>query len=392
MAKKKNENKKNNKRRLLLLLLLLIFTIAVGSMGTYAWFTSNKEVAVSDLQVKISASNGIEISADAIEWGTILKRDDLVNPQQYGSNINQLPTMMSAVSTVGNRKEVSVGSGDYLLDMYNSSVLDVCPDGYFDADTQICTAEKDYYLDPYVTAEAECHEDQCANFIAFDIFLKVDADATVKLGGGSNVSVVDDQERDIGAKNATRVAFFVQGHQSMVDYRNYESAETPSYPVQEFMNGERVIFWEPNYDTHTVYGIRAADKYYGITSLTNMFTNAPRQEYRGIAKDFSYTEGDPNNISIVQTDTAAIDAKCPDCFKNVKANLVNQSYSGDNSVSQNNNDYIETKAGERTAHDLLYLKAGVTKVRIYFWIEGQDVDAEDQAVGNTIKMDLSFTL
>lgn len=392
MAKKKNENKKNNKRRLLLLLLLLIFTIAVGSMGTYAWFTSNKEVAVSDLQVKIAASNGIEISADAIEWKTILKRDDLVNPQQYASNINQLPEMMSAVSTAGNRKEVTVGSGNYLLDMYNSSVLDVCPDGYFDTSTQICTAEKEYYLDPYVAAEAECHEDQCANFIAFDVFLKVDADSTVKLGGGSNVSVKDEQERDLGAKNATRVAFFVQGHQSMADYRNNETQDPPAYPVQDLMEGKRVIFWEPNYDTHTIYGIRAADKYYGITSLTNMFDNAPRQEYRGIAKDFSYSAGDPNNISLIQTDTAAIDAKCPGCFVDVKNNLVGKSYSGDNSVAQNNNDYIETKAGERTAHDLLYLQAGVTKVRIYFWIEGQDVDTEDQAVGNTIKVDLSFTL
>ena len=57
----------------------------------------------------------------------------------------------------------------------------------------------------------------------------------------------------------------------------------------------------------------------------------------------------------------------------------------------NNNDYIETKAGERNAHDLLYLKAGVTKVRIYFWIEGQDVDCINWAsYGGGVTVDIGL--
>ena len=37
------------------------------------------------------------------------------------------------------------------------------------------------------------------------------------------------------------------------------------------------------------------------------------------------------------------------------------------------------------------LKAGVTKIRVYMWVEGQDVDCENGASGSDIKFDLQFT-
>ena len=44
-----------------------------------------------------------------------------------------------------------------------------------------------------------------------------------------------------------------------------------------------------------------------------------------------------------------------------------------------------------------YLKAfhideGVTKVRIYMWVEGQDVDCEDKASGGSLSYNLSFSI
>ena len=38
------------------------------------------------------------------------------------------------------------------------------------------------------------------------------------------------------------------------------------------------------------------------------------------------------------------------------------------------------------------LKADITKVRMYMWIEGQDVDCEDDASGSNIAFDLQLTV
>ena len=43
-------------------------------------------------------------------------------------------------------------------------------------------------------------------------------------------------------------------------------------------------------------------------------------------------------------------------------------------------------------HKVFSLKARITKVRMYMWIEGQDVDCEDDASGSNIAFDLQLTV
>ena len=38
------------------------------------------------------------------------------------------------------------------------------------------------------------------------------------------------------------------------------------------------------------------------------------------------------------------------------------------------------------------LKVGVTKLRIYFWVEGQDIDTENNAAGYKMSLNLQFTI
>ena len=38
------------------------------------------------------------------------------------------------------------------------------------------------------------------------------------------------------------------------------------------------------------------------------------------------------------------------------------------------------------------LSAGITKVRFYLWIEGQDVDCENNASGQSLSYDMQFSL
>ena len=38
------------------------------------------------------------------------------------------------------------------------------------------------------------------------------------------------------------------------------------------------------------------------------------------------------------------------------------------------------------------LLKGVTKFRIYWWVEGQDVDAENNATGTAMRLNLEFAI
>ena len=44
------------------------------------------------------------------------------------------------------------------------------------------------------------------------------------------------------------------------------------------------------------------------------------------------------------------------------------------------------------AEQLIHLEAGITKLRIYMWVEGQDVDCENQASGSDMSFNLKFEI
>ena len=70
---KKNKQKKTSLKSAIVLLLLIALLLITSS---YAWFTANQTVTVSTLQVNVKASNGLQISADAQNWKTVLEKTD----------------------------------------------------------------------------------------------------------------------------------------------------------------------------------------------------------------------------------------------------------------------------------------------------------------------------
>ena len=98
----KGRNKKKLNLRSSLLVLLLIAILLIAS--TYAWFTANTVVTISTLNVHVEAKGGLQISADGINWKTVLSNDDIAPDKlkTYESNVNQIPTTLEPVSTTGN--------------------------------------------------------------------------------------------------------------------------------------------------------------------------------------------------------------------------------------------------------------------------------------------------
>jgi len=92
--------KKKFKRKIRALLLLMFLTSLSLSTATYSWFSTNRIVYISDLNIKVQAQGGIEISTDAKEWNTILNQNDIFKANEtYSNSTNQLPLTMEPVST-----------------------------------------------------------------------------------------------------------------------------------------------------------------------------------------------------------------------------------------------------------------------------------------------------
>lgn len=334
------ETRKQKRRSLRLTLLLLLLTAIILLSSSYAWFTANQQVTVSQLEVNVAAQNGLQISADGSIFSAMINANDLTTAAATYTEtlINQLPTSLAPVSTGGNVT-------DGLLDMYLGTV---------NADEKTGA----YKLTAIKQTEATGTQ---GSFIAFDMFLKVEATTEIQLTGNSGVKA---SGASTGIENASRIAFVVQGNQP---------AGTGLDTIQKLKGGQ-VYIWEPNYDTHTPAALSHAIGSYGKTladfkdGLTSMPT-APIVDGKLVSCDGvidTITEG-----ILLPNTTAAANA---DKFK-----TVTPSYTTKSSFSGNDTQQIFT------------LNPGITKIRVYFWIEGQDYDCENDASGGNIALNLQIS-
>ena len=51
-----------------------------------------------------------------------------------------------------------------------------------------------------------------------------------------------------------------------------------------------------------------------------------------------------------------------------------------------------TTANNTSTFEFMNMSPGVTKIRVYMWVEGQDIDCENTASGGNVEFNLGFTL
>ena len=225
MKKKKNQKKKERRKSLILLLFL---TIIMFGTSTYAWFTANRQVTINSIDVNVASTGGIQISTNAANWKSVVTTADITTGA-YDDNVNQLPQAMGAVSTDG-----TVANGR--LNMYRSVIGNTALEGAYSIQTILESDAKG----------------TTGNYIAFDVFLKVDEDQLVYLTNGSHVDNTDDTDK--GLKNSARVAFVTLGNAaSTAQISDITSLNTAAAPV----------IWEPNCDSHANIATQATE--FGVT-------------------------------------------------------------------------------------------------------------------------------
>ena len=331
MAKSKRK-RKERKYRLFYLLLLLFVTAVSLSVSSYAWFTTNRLARVDLLDVNVRAQGGIEVSSDAVNWKAKININDLINARNnYSASLNQIPKTLEPVSSAGN-----VNNG--LLELFYG-VAEGNSNG-------------NYVISASRSIEEEGFDENSDGiFIAFDLFFKTNENTRFYLTPESNITYGGNES--VGIENAMRVAFVNEG--------NVNSGSS-AYTMQSLTTNDNnnVYIWEPNYNSHTTSAIANALNTYGLS----ISSDNEAILYDGIKTNIS------KNLNILLKD--AKESIYPNYFKG-----VNISY------------YTKTNFDKNL--EIFSLNKGVTKVRVYMWIEGQDVDCENNASVGNVSLNLQFS-
>ena len=88
------------------LIFLVAFTGIMLIMTTYAWFTTQRNVSISNLEGSVNVAEGLEISLDADHWSQGIDFSEFTDQNdlkiQYGqTEHNIIPSEMLPVSTTG---------------------------------------------------------------------------------------------------------------------------------------------------------------------------------------------------------------------------------------------------------------------------------------------------
>lgn len=329
---KSKKKRKERKYRLFYLLLLLFVTAVSLSVSSYAWFTTNRLARVDLLDVNVRAQGGIEVSSDAVNWKAKININDLINARNnYSASLNQIPKTLEPVSSAGN-----VNNG--LLELFYG-VAEGNSNG-------------NYVISASRSIEEEGFDENSDGiFIAFDLFFKTNENTRFYLTPESNITYGGDES--VGIENAMRVAFVNEG--------NVNSGSS-AYTMQSLTTNDNnnVYIWEPNYNSHTIGAIANALNTYGLS----ISSDNEAILYDGIKTNIS------KNLNILLND--AKESIYPNYFKG-----VNISY------------YTKTNFDKNL--EIFSLNKGVTKVRVYMWIEGQDVDCENNASVGNVSLNLQFS-
>ena len=349
-SKKNKKKSEMNSMFFIILLALVIFIIS-----TYAWFSTQRNVSITNLNGTVEVAEGLEISLDAENWsnGLVLGDEegqlDIID-DAYEGNHNIKPTEMLPVSTLGlagsNRTDLLMLRGTL-----NNSI-------------QLNNIQK---MD-----EEETNSEMTTypGYFAFDVFLKNssrqdDIDDVLQLNYDSSLEIMETENSSTGLQNTARVAFakYAGTSDTMADAATIlkETAGigvggSPVYITD-------VAIWEPNSNDHVDYVVQNNNKITGagasFNATTQMDTYAltDSSEGQSIADIYKWdgTERLLQKQNVLQTTKTSTE---------------------DYSIAEGVQNLVSTSDGS-TEFGIAPNK--ICRLRIYVWLEGQDVDCINYA-------------
>ena len=315
---KKNKIIKQIKPKNFNLMLLVTFFLGVLLIfSAYAWFQSALNVQVKFVNLVVSKKNGLFISLDGINYGSSVEisRETLIEQLKntYPNNTSQwAKNGLYPVSSNG-----IANSNTEKFDMFIASGYEVDP---FNNKSYLSTRKS-----------VENGRSEKKDYIAFDLFLKNITGSPVSdnlyIDNGTNIILDSEKNEQIeGLLNSVRFGFVKVGTVSR------ESSKEEIQNISCNNNCEMVIY-EPNAVNHTDLSIERVKKY-GVNLLDGQYfpTYAISNEmnFYDVSQLFNSNISENFDLQITRVDITKPIFELPD---------------------------------------------GITKIRVYVWLEGQDIDS-----------------
>mgnify|MGYP001192923210 FL=1 len=441
----KNYNERNSRKRLNALILLVAFTAILLIVSTYAWFSSQKNVTLTGLKGTVNVAEGIQISLDAEHWVNTINFNDFDQTTTGAWTVKNTATTTYFAN--GNTFQKPLGEDGAIQNTTPDELLPVSTAAYSATNDGIGqTALKFYKGTNTETIKLMddtnvVTEDGQAGFFAFDVFVMntsaTGADDVLQL---DPISDVRGNNEATGVQNTSRVAFALYENNNDAAGFNAESAPggsnmtisgnnnlTPENIIAGTSTGKKikdVAIWEPNANKHTSTIVAspanslkledADNTKYHLTADTNTkiskFADGnqlPTYALTSLSLPSPVGDGSKEHIKDVydwRTTTADIttDAKGVKKQFTLQTDSYDAADNGDITMRPTSVDLVSTKKWETAmsatqpadpTDSKFTIKANqYQKIRIYFWMEGQDPDCINAAsLGGGLTLDIGFS-
>ena len=394
------KRKSKSTRKIRNLVLVCTLTAILLTVSTYAWFIGMQTVKVNQFEIDIASVDNLLLSMDGTTWSTTLQP---ATADAYENNTNQFLAEdgegLIPMSSIGNidlassrmklfqKGSLTATSGGYRLmasQVNNATPLKVGQntiagqfveaDGYVAFDLFVMNLSGEAYYNDITTPSNEE-----AIYLTYES--KVDA-----AGNGAEVS---------GIENSVRVAFAQIGRvNASYGYDNEKTAtitsmtcnldeDAPAYTEANGVTGicRDAAIWEPNEKDH-------------VANALTWYNKSCKQRTDDTDK-FAYSASACKDITGIHYNTAAIKAEImADDYVDVYDGELNGHEISEDLLEEVDTftDYEKLLTGTNRKEIMTLAPNSITKVRVYIWLEGQDVDNFDFAsLGEKITVSFGFT-
>jgi len=292
------ENKqKNPRRRLNSLILLVAFTAVMLIVSTYAWFSAQKNVTISNLEGKVNVAEGLMVSLDAKSWSQEVDFEDY-DQNAVGANgaasykaalsepvtadttndlyvRNNIPKELVPVSTTGTEKatwaiagDKSTGTGAQELTFYNGVNVEgielhsISETNFTETDATKVAFPGYYAIDIFLQNSSKIDTDGADNDASTTADNEVQGTTkeTLQLNTNSVLQLVTGGSTLTGLQNTVRVALAMYSPVAGADLTTSDASKVSSAYVtasqSQILNAYKgatisdVAIWEPNADQH----------------------------------------------------------------------------------------------------------------------------------------------
>ena len=338
-TKKTFDIKSITKANLKMMFLVILSFGTLFIVASYAWFSTNLNVKINMFQMSVTKNTGLSISLDGINFDTYVEisKEILIDQlkNRYPNNESQWASGgLTPISSNG-----ILDPNQNRFDMYASSGV-----RYRNMEM------KNGYI--RLISAKENGISNLSNFIAFDLFFKNDSASPVSdnlyLEDTTEFKLAEDANEEMeGLFNSLRLGFIKIGSVPL---------NTDINTIQNIgcNNSCTSIIYEPNHTVHNSLSIERALKH---------------------------------NVNLVNGE----DFPTYGVIKAGGPIFIKDAISGSPNLDYNYFKLQETIKHEDLLQPLFTLPSGITKARLYLWIEGQDIDSlETDSQGSKLDVSINF--